>query len=254
MNIDQLLKIIKETDKIFFEEKLRFDVTKKGDADFATRADYEISDYLHRRLREEFPDVGFISEEGDADIDPQRDYWILDPIDGTTNFMHGWSLCCVSLGLYSGGDFTLGIIYVPYTKEFFWAEKGKGAYLNGERIQCSKTDRLCDSLALFEFNPYFKNDYRAAMDHATRLYAGCQDFRTLGCAALELAYVACGKADAFLGRYLKPWDYAAGVCIVREAGGTVGSTDGALSVDRKKQHIVAANALVYKDFLKLISQ
>ncbi|MBQ7346399.1 MAG: inositol monophosphatase [Clostridia bacterium] len=252
MNMEQLIKIVKETDSIFFDEQLRADVTKKGDADFVTRADYEISEYLHRRLTETFPDIGFISEEGDTAIDETKDYWILDPIDGTTNFMHGLSFCAVSLGLYSGGDVVAGVIYIPYTEELFWAEKGKGAYLNGKPIRCSKNKHLSDCIGILEFNPYFKNDCRAAMDHALKIYSSCQDIRTFGSAAVELAYIACGQADVFLGRYLKPWDYAAGLCMIKEAGGVMTNLDGEVHIGKLNEHMVASNAAVYEEFCALI--
>ena len=252
MNMELLLKIVKETDAIFFDENLRADVTKKGEADFVTRADYEISEYLHRRLTEEFPAVGFISEEGDTEIDKSKDYWILDPIDGTTNFMHGLSFCAVSLGLYSRGDFEAGIIYIPYTNELFWAEKGKGAYLNGKPIRCSQSKRLSDCIGILEFNPYFKNDYRAAMDHALKIYQSCQDIRTFGSAAVELAYIASGQADVFFGRYLKPWDYAAGLCIIREAGGMMTDLNGEVHIEMLNAHMVATSAGVYHEFCALL--
>lgn len=252
MNMELLLRIVKETDGIFFDEHLREDVTKKGEADFVTRADYEISEFLQKRLTEAFPHVGFISEEGETVIDENRDYWILDPIDGTTNFMHGLSFCGVSLGLYSGGDFQAGMIYIPYTGELFWAEKGKGAYLNGTPIRCSNSQRLSDCIGILEFNPYFKEDYRAAMDHALKIYQSCQDIRTFGSAAVELAYIACGRADVFFGRYLKPWDYAAGLCIIREAGGVMTDLEGEVHVSRLNAHMVATNAAVYEEFRALI--
>lgn len=252
MNIELVLQIVKETDSIFFDEGLRSDVTKKGEADFVTRTDYAISEYLHRRLTEAFPHIGFISEEGETLIDPTRDYWILDPIDGTTNFMHGLSACGVSLGLYSEGAFKVGVIYLPYTNELFWAEVGKGAFLNGQPIRCSGAKKLSDCIGILEFNPYFKDDYRAAMDHALKIYQSCQDIRTFGSAAVELAYIACGRADVFFGRYLKPWDYAAGLCIIREAGGVVTDLNGEIHVEKLNAHTVATCAGVYDEFLALI--
>lgn len=253
MDIQKVVKIIQETDRIFFDENLRNDVTVKGASDYVTRADTEISAYLHKRLKEEFPDVGFMSEEEDAEVESGADYWILDPIDGTTNFMHGLSLSAVSLGFCSGGEIVAGVIYIPYTKEIFRAEKGKGAYLNGERIECSKNARLSDCLGLMEFNPYFKNDSASALEHARKIFSACQDIRTFGSAAVELAYIACGRADVFLGRYLKPWDYAAGIAIVGEAGGIVTNSDRKICMTELNQHIVASNSEVYEEFLALIN-
>ena len=146
-----------------------------------------------------------------------------------------------------------GVIYLPYTNQLFWAQKGEGAYLNGERISCSKNATLADCIGLMEMNAYFKNDVDAAMEHARRIYLHCQDFRTVGSAAVELAYIACGQADVFLGRYLKPWDYAAGLCIVREAGGEVSGIDGALDLSTWNEHVVATNGPVHKEFCALMA-
>ena len=252
MNMNEVIKIIKETDAIFFDEKRRSDVSKKGEFDFVTRADKDISEYLHKKLWEEFPDVSFMSEEEGKDNNKSDRMWILDPIDGTTNFMKGLPLCAVSLGYVENGEISAGVIYVPDTCELFWAEKGKGAYLNGKRINCSDKKSLRDCLALFEFNAYFKNDSDNAVKQAEKLYTLCQDIRVLGCAALEMAYVASGRADVFLGRYLKPWDYAAGTIIIREAGGIVGRCDGEFDINNLNSHIIASNKYVFNDFAEML--
>lgn len=252
MDMQKLCAIIRETDRIFFDDALRADVHQKGDADFVTRADIGISDYLHARLQEEFPAIGFISEEGDTAADPDSDYWILDPIDGTTNFMYGMPLCAVSLALYEHGCVTAGVIYAPYTQELFWAQKGEGAYLNSTRIFCSRCSTLTRCVSAFELNPYYKDDYRAALVHTEKLYRRCQDVRVFGCASLSMAYVACGRADAFLGRYLKPWDYAAGIILVQESGGTVTDLCGGLCATVPRQHIVAAGTAIYPSYLALL--
>ena len=240
MNIEKIIGIIKETDTIFFDENLRKDVKEKGQSDYVTRADIEISSFLNKRLKEEFPDVDFLSEEESADDVKKKDYWILDPIDGTTNFMHQIGMSAISLGLCLGGDMALGVIYIPFQDEIFYAEKGKGAYLNGNPIKCSDNLKLSDCLGMMEFNAYFKNDYNAAMELASKIYLNCQDLRTLGSAAVELAYIACGRADVFLGRYLKPWDYAAGMLIVSEAGGVVSDFGEPVCLTKMNSHIVAA--------------
>ena len=248
MELQKLIEIVKETDYIFFDERLRAAVTQKGIADYVTRTDCEISEFLHRRLMEEFPDIGFVSEEGNTVMEAGRDYWILDPIDGTTNFMHGLQFCALSLGLYSEGDIIMGIIYLPMTGELFSAEKGKGAFLNGKPIQCSDHSALSDCIGILEFNPYFKEDWEAAMEHAIKIFLHCQDIRTFGSAAVELAYIACGRADVFLGHYLKPWDFAAGLCLIREAGGFLTGLTGEIDISRLNQHILATNSAVYKIF------
>ncbi len=254
MNILDIVSIVRETDSIFFDESLRKDVTQKGASDYVTRADTEISKYLHKRLKEEYPEIGFISEEENTDIQPECDYWILDPIDGTTNFMHGLSMSAVSLGLYSGGEITAGVIYIPYTGEMYWAKKGEGAFLNGEKIRCSQNKKLSDCIGMLEYNAYLKEDYKAAMAHALKIFLACQDIRTFGSTAISLCYIACGKADVFLGRYIKPWDYAAGLIIIKEAGGVVSEPDKSLNITELNRHIAATNPYVYEEFLDLINK
>lgn len=254
MNMQKLLKIVQETDRIFFDDALRGDVRQKGDADFVTQADISISTYLHKRLATEFPHIGFVSEEEEAAQCTSPAYWILDPIDGTTNFMYGINLCAVSLALCENGEITAGIIYVPYTKELFWAQKGEGAYLNGTRIFCSNAAPLNNCLSAFELNPYYKSEYRAALAHTEKLYRNCRDVRVFGCAAVSCAYVACGRTDVFFGRYLKPWDYAAGVILVQEAGGRVSDLNGTLNITAPRQHIVATNNAVFEEYRALLQK
>ena len=166
--------------------------------------------------------------------------------------MHSSGFCCVSLALYSGGEVTAGIIYAPYHNEMFHAELGKGAYLNGERIYCSEHKNFSDCLGMIEYNPYFKSDYKTALEQAYKIYSNLQDIRTFGAAALELAYVASGRADAFLGRYLKPWDFAAGMLIIEEAGGKVSELSSDIDMFRLNSHIVATNGNIHDDFLTLL--
>ena len=253
MNIEALTDLIKETDSIFFNESFRLDVRQKGDSDFVTRADLEVSEYLRKRLSELYPNVGFISEEDEwEDRSRNGAYWILDPIDGTTNFMHALTFCCISLALCESGEITAGVIYSPYTDELFYAQKGSGAYLNGRKISASKCRELSECVGLFEFNAYYKNETDIALSHARKIFTACQDIRTFGSAALEFAYIACGRADVYLGRYLKPWDFAAGMLIVTEAGGRVGALGGSLDLFKYRQHVISASSPVYDKFEALL--
>lgn len=252
MEIQKIIDIVRETDKIFFDNKLRGDVKEKAKFDYVTRADTGISEYLHKRLDEEFPEIGFMSEEEKVSDFYGKDFWILDPIDGTTNFMHGIEPSAVSLGLCSDGEMIAGVIYIPYKNEIYSAVKGEGAFLNGKPIKVSENLKLENSLAAIELNAYFKNDVESAMNHMRKIYLNCQDVRVYGCAAGALAYVACGKLDAFLGRYLKPWDYAAGLVIISEAGGKVGDLNGKIKIQALNRHIIASNSFVYNELENLL--
>ncbi len=253
MDVLDIVGILKETDSIFFNDSFRLDVKQKGDSDFVTRADLEVSEYLRKRLAECYPEIGFISEEDEwQDGKRKGRYWILDPIDGTTNFMHRLPFCCISLALCDDGEITHGAIYAPYSGEMFCAKKGKGAYLNGDRISVTDHASLSDCVGLFEYNAYYKNEADQALSHARRIYLACQDIRTLGSAALEFAYVACGRADVYLGRYLKPWDIAAGMLLVTEAGGRVEGLSDELDIFKYRQHVVTANCNAFEEFKKIL--
>ena len=251
MKIEAIIKIIKETDSIFFDDMLRREVRQKGDCDYVTRADEAVSEYLHKRLLEEYPHIGFVSEEEESRVPDSGEYWILDPIDGTTNFMTGMPLCCISLALCRDGESVMGIIYSPYSGELFTSERGCGAYLNGRRIFASAVDSLSDCVGLIELNAYYKNEIDIAMDHARSMFASCRDIRTIGTAALSFAYIAAGRCDVYLGRYLKPWDMAAGMLLVTEAGGRVGGICRDIDLREPKQHVLAANSAVFDDFSDL---
>lgn len=254
IDLQKVIDIVKQTDSMFFNENLRGDVTVKGDCDFVTKADLDISDFLKNKLKEQYPEIGFISEEEKMAVEEGKSYWILDPIDGTTNFMHAMTICGVSLALYQEGEIKLGVIYAPYTNELFWAQKGGGAYLNGNKIACSQNKTIGQSLAALEYNAYYKEEYKSAFLQAYRIYNNFQDIRTLGSATMELAYVACGRLDAFLGRFLKPWDYAAAWLLIVEAGGKLGDLSGEISLFKLNRCIVATNAYIYEDFVRLLNE
>mgnify|MGYP003290854733 CR=1 FL=1 len=252
MKIDTIIRIIKETDPIFFDDKLRSDVRKKGDCDFVTKADEAVSLHLHKRLLEEFPYISFVSEEEETKVPEKGECWILDPIDGTTNFMTGLPLCCISLALCKDGESVIGIIYSPYSGELFTAERGGGAYLNGQKIAVSGVTSLSDCVGLLELNAYYKNEADRAMEHARKIFTSCRDLRTLGSAALSFAYIASGRCDVYLGRYLKPWDMAAGILLVTEAGGRVGGLNRKLDLTEPRQHVLASNSDAFDEFNSLL--
>lgn len=252
VDLKEILQIVKQTDEIFFNENLRSNVMVKGDCDFVTKADLDISEFLKNKLKDLYPEIGFISEEEKMTVQLNNSYWILDPIDGTTNFMHRMSICGVSLALYQNGEVVMGVVYAPYLNELFWAQKGSGAYLNGEKIYCSKNKTLGQSLCAFEYNAYYKNEYNSAFTQAYKIYNSFQDIRTLGSATMQLVYVACGRLDAFLGRFLKPWDYAASWVIITEAGGKLGDLSGDICLFELNRTIIATNEYIFNDFVTLL--
>lgn len=226
-------------------------IHQKGKRDFATQADHESEELLRKILIEDnFPRHDFLSEESDF-LGSGADYrWIVDPVDGTGNFAHGNPLYCVSVGLMHKNEMVAGAIYSPTSDELYFADKGKGAFLNGKRIKVSKQGEFFDLLLSVEMAP------REAMIRKTLLLeknlALKHRVRTLGSAALDLAYVACGRFDAFISAFLFNWDVAAGIVIINEAGGELTQMDGK-RIDPMQISFSAAgsNGILHK---KLISK
>ena len=203
-----------------FREVEHLQVSQKGPGDFVSVADQRSEKILFKELQKAYPDDGFLMEESPEVKGTSGNRWIIDPLDGTTNFLHGIPHFCISVALEVKGQLTVGVVYDPLTDEFFWAERGRGAYLNTQRLRVSTRNKLDGSLLLCE-SPHFshlKSDKsRDLFDKVTTKAA----FRSFGSAALNLAYVAAGRAEAYLEYGLQPWDVAAGIVLVREAGGTV---------------------------------
>lgn len=226
MNIDEneILDLVKMTDRIIFDDGAVSAITVKGAADYVTKVDVGVQDFLQRELAARYPEIGFIGEEQKRiQPDPKKSYWILDPIDGTTNLIHHYGMSAVSLGYYENGSMTFGAVYNPFHKEMFTASAGQGAYLNGRKISISSTEKMADALVSYGSSPYEKERAHELFGVFERIFCACADFRRSGSAALDLCYVACGRLDAYIEQNLKPWDYAAGALILKEAGGCVGT-------------------------------
>lgn len=205
-----------------FGEIENLQVSRKGPADFVSAADKRVESALHEELAHARPDFGFLLEEK-GEIKGARDdiRFIIDPIDGTTNFLHGIPNFAVSVAVEEKGEVVAGVIYAPLTEELFWAEKGQGAYMNDTRLRVSGRNKLED--AIFATGIPFKgreghDAFVAEMQEIAPQVAGIRRF---GAASLDLAYVAAGRFDGFWEAGLKPWDIAAGLILVQEAGGYV---------------------------------
>lgn len=205
-----------------FGEVEHLQVSQKGPADFVSEADRRAEEVLRFELARVRPGFGFLLEEaGEIKGEPGAPRWIVDPLDGTTNFLHGIPHFAVSIGLEENGELVAGVIYDPLRDEMFWAEKNAGAYVNRQRIRVSARAKLNEAV-LATGIPFAgrggKAEFLAAMEPIMERTAGVRRF---GSAALDLAYVAAGRFDAFWELGLSPWDVAAGIVIVREAGGFV---------------------------------
>ena len=233
-----------------------FDVDKltvrsKHKNDFVTEVDNAAEEAIISVLHEAYPGHGFLAEEsGYRDRDAEY-LWVIDPLDGTTNFLHGFPQYCVSIGLLHKGVPYQAVVYDPNRNELFTASKGVGAYLNDRRIRVSKVDKVEDSLVGtgFPFREHANlDDYLRMLKN---VMSTCSGVRRPGAAALDLAWVACGRIDGFWEIGLAPWDMAAGALLIREAGGLVGDLAG----DDKfldSGRILASNAKLFAAYLKLL--
>lgn len=204
----------------------RFTVTEKGRANLVTEADFESQDVIRRVVHGRFPDHDFLGEEGPPRGESGSAYrWIIDPLDGTTNYVHGFPYYAVSIALQHRGELVVGVILDPNRDELFAAVRGRGATLNGGRIKPSEVERLEDAFAVASL-PVGVSADDPAVERFLRVLPRAQTVQRTGSAALNLAYVACGRIDAFWSSSLKPWDMAAGALLVTEAGGHLSRIDG----------------------------
>jgi len=229
-NIETLKRIALEAGKIVKEGyHSRKEVHHKGAVDLVTQYDVETEKYLLDALAEAFPDYTLVGEESyDGAYDLERAIYI-DPIDGTTNFVHGIPHLAISLGLWEAGKPRLAVVYNPILDKLFWAQQGEGAWLGEERLSVSDDTVLQNALIATGF-PYAKvnrgPEYRWVVEAFSELLPRIQDFRRLGAAALDLSYLARGIFAGFYEIDLKPWDVAAGILLVQEAGGKVSNLEG----------------------------
>lgn len=253
--MEDLIELIKETKRIAEDSRSAHDVTVKGLADFVTKVDTGIQEFLRRRLAEMYPDIQFMSEEkNNSEINFSGRVWILDPIDGTTNLIHDYRMSAVSLALADNGEPVMGIVYNPFTEELFTAQKGRGAFLNGEPIHVTDTDTLAGALVNVGTSPYYKDMADANFEIIKSFFVKCEDIRRSGSAALDLCYIACGRTDGYFERRLKPWDHAAGTVILREAGGCVTDMAGGAPGYTAPADICASNGKIHKDMLEVIGE
>ena len=229
----------------FFRRRVKIEY--KGDADLVTEADRSSEKLILERIRAYWPDHEVIGEEG-ARIETGGDYrWYVDPLDGTTNFAHGFPVFCVSLGLTFRGKRNAAVLYDPTRDELFAAEFGKGAYLNGQKIEVSKTAKLAQSLLATGF-PSHKRHKNPNIYFYHQLTLRTHGVRRAGSAALDLACVACGRFDGFWEFNLNAWDTTAGILIVEEAGGKVTGFQGQ-PLEITDRDVMASNGFIHADLV-----
>jgi len=227
------------------------EVAYKGDINLVTEMDVRSERAVVETLLDSFPAHGILAEEETRIRNGSEFTWIIDPLDGTTNYAHGYPFFSVSIALEQKGEIVLGVVYDPMRDELFVAQRGRGAFLNGERIYVSHTDSLIRSLLATGFPYDRKISPRNNLDFFNDLLMASQEVRRDGSAALDLCYVACGRFDGFWELKLKPWDVAAGSLIVREAGGFVSDFSGnAFSIHGDE--IVASNDRIHGRLVEIL--
>lgn len=210
-----------------FGEVENLQVSLKGPANFVTKSDERTERIIRDELRKARPTYGFLMEEEGAikGTDGQH-RWVIDPIDGTTNFIHGIPHFAISIGLERNGDIVAGLIYNPITDDLFTAERGRGAYLNDRRLRVAARKNLSDAVVVCGIPHLGRGDHAVFHAEIERVQAKAAGIRRFGAASLDLAWVAAGRVDGYWERWLQPWDIAAGILMVREAGGRVEDVDG----------------------------
>ena len=225
-------------------------ITYKGEVDLVTEIDEEAERVIREILLEAFPAYGMLAEEGGALVGEEDARWIVDPLDGTTNYAHHLPIFAVSIGLERSSAVVLGVVHDPIGEETFVAEQGRGATLNGEPIKVSDTDELIRALIATGF-PYDRAEMPEALELFGRFAATTRGMRRLGSAALDLCYVASGRIDGYYERGIWPWDLAAGSVILEEAGGKLTNYRGGV-LDLDGREIVASNGRLHPSIMRLI--
>jgi len=230
-----------------------FAVDLKGAKDLVTELDTASESMIVGMLLERFPDHGILAEEGSYPDGNGRHTWIIDPIDGTTNFAHGFPWFCSSIALEQDGCLEVGVIYNPINDELFTASAGNGAFLNGRRLHVSQRSPLSSCLLGTGFPYDCATHPENNFDSFIRFQKTARGIRRAGAAALDLAYLAAGRLDGFWEVKLKPWDVAAGTLLIQEAGGLVTAFDGS-PYDVRNHRILASNGLIHREMIELLAQ
>jgi myo-inositol-1(or 4)-monophosphatase len=247
------VKIAHEAGRLLAEfYRLRVGFELKGDFDLVTEADRASERLVVERLVAHYPDHSIVAEEGGGRDGSSNYRWFVDPLDGTTNFAHGYPAFNVTLALAKGDEMIAGVVYDPLRDEMFAAEKGSGAWLNDQKIRVSKAKRLADSLVSTGF-PSKKRNQNVNIHFYHQLAMSTHGVRRGGSAALDLSYVACGRLDGFWEFGLNPWDLAAGTLLVTEAGGTCTDMRGEPHTVRSP-HLLTDNGLVHKEMVATFAE
>lgn len=251
--IDGIIAAVKDCGKIILNAKASlYDIEEKsGAANFVTKYDKEVQKNLQEKLLALLPEAHFVGEEEENHDSIDKGYaFIVDPIDGTTNFIKDLKYSAISVGLLKEGKPYIGVIYNPYLDELFYAAKGKGAFLNGRLIKASALP-LAEGIVIFGTSPYYRKLSDLTFSYARRLFDLSLDLRRSGSAALDLCSIAAGRAEVFFEMQLSPWDFAAAAVIIEEAGGYISTLSKEPVCFRKPCSILAGGPVAYNQVPQL---
>ncbi|MEL6373875.1 MAG: inositol monophosphatase family protein [Pseudomonadota bacterium] len=238
-----------------FGEVENLQVSIKGPANFVSAADMRAEEILYSELERARPAYSFLMEEsGEVDGADKTHRWIIDPLDGTTNFLHGIPMFCISVGLERDGELVAGVIFNPISDELYTAEKGKGAFVNDRRLRVAGRRSLADCVFACGIPHRGRPRHDRFLREAETMMRESAGLRRTGSAALDLAFVAAGRFDGYWEHAIKPWDMAAGIVLVREAGGFASDFQGRTGAQAlfEDATVVAANPTIHKDLLKTL--
>ena len=230
----------------------RSQIRKKGKYDWVTDADHASEKAILAVLRRSFPRDSIKAEESAPSVASESRQWLIDPLDGTVNFLHGFPMFCVSIGLMERGRLEVGVVYDPTREELFTARRGHGAFLNGRRIRVTACATFEESLIATGFPFRARDKMDLYIGSFRKIFLQTGSIRRAGAAALDLAYVACGRMDGFWEMALAPWDMAAGALLIREAGGTVSDFFGKPGF-LERGHVLAGNPRIHSLMLRLLA-
>jgi len=251
--ISILEKICAKASKVIirdFGEIEKLQVSKKGPGDFVTKTDKKVESIIIEELDKARPNYGFLAEESGEHKNNSEFKWVIDPIDGTSNFMHGIPHFAISIALEKNDEIISGIICDPIKNEIFFAEKGRGSYLNNRRIRVSSRKKLEEIIGLYGCPPMLKLKQNKIFDQIRKGLMNIHKLRNYGSASLDFAYVACGRADFAWYDHLNYWDYAAGKIILLEAGGTLSDFKG-IAFEKKNETFIS-NSLIHDEVKKIL--
>lgn len=237
-----------------FGEVEQLQVSVKGPSDFVSQADLRAEETLKAELGKGRPEFAFLMEEtGASGPDPWKFRWVVDPLDGTTNFLHGIPHFSISIALEREGTIVAGLIYKPIGDELFLAERGKGAFLNDQRIRVAARKTMTEAVVACGLPHHGRGGLELFRQEFAQVQDRVAGLRRFGSAALDLAYVAAGRLDIYWERNISPWDIAAGAILVREAGGYVSDLDGNDAMFAKG-HVIAGNETLHRELLQALKQ